>query len=151
MARLRAKESAARDSFRLAVERYIPNNVLAALGLTTLPPHCVISVPQPDAGLAAVTPDDLKRAPAPQQARRLHDCRLTEVLAPPWHACDTLYIPLPCWAALNTAACCQSGIICSIVDDYGGCITNCFWVSMIAAIRVFRTTAELSTVLSTAQ
>jgi hypothetical protein len=74
MARLRAKESAARVSFRLAVERYIPNKVLAGLGLTAVPPHCVISVPQPDAGLAAVTPDDLKRAPAPQQARWSHDC-----------------------------------------------------------------------------
>lgn len=51
------------------MERYIPGGVLASLGLTALPPHCVISVPQPDAGLAAVTPDDLKRAFAPQQAR----------------------------------------------------------------------------------
>lgn len=67
MARLRSKEAAARDAFRFAVERYIPAPVLAGLGLAARPPHCVVSVPQPDAGLAAVTPEDLKRAPAPQQ------------------------------------------------------------------------------------
>lgn len=67
MARLRSKEAAARDTFRSAVERYIPPAVLSSLGLATVPPHCVVSVPQPDAGLAAVTPEDLKRAPAPQQ------------------------------------------------------------------------------------
>lgn len=71
MARLRSKEVAARDSFRSAVERYIPSAVLAALGLAAVPPHCMISVPQPDAGLAAVKPEDLKRAPAPQQVSSL--------------------------------------------------------------------------------
>lgn len=67
MARLRAKEAAARDAFRSAVERYVPGPVLAGLGLTARPPHCVVSVPPADAGLAAVTPDDLRRAPPAQQ------------------------------------------------------------------------------------
>lgn len=67
MARLRAKEAAARDAFRSAVERYVPGPVLAGLGLTTRPPHCVVSVPPADAGLAVVTPDDLRLAPPAQQ------------------------------------------------------------------------------------
>ena len=56
MARLRAKESAARDSFAGGGALHTERRSGGA-GLTTLPPHCVISVPQPDAGLAAVTPD----------------------------------------------------------------------------------------------
>lgn len=36
----------------------------SALGLTARPPHCDISVPSPDAGLADIQPTDLEDVPA---------------------------------------------------------------------------------------
>lgn len=67
MARLRAEELTARDDFRSAVERYIPGNVLGALGLLARPPHCEVNVPPPETGLADVVLADLEEVPAGQQ------------------------------------------------------------------------------------
>jgi len=64
MAKVRAEEVAARDDFRAAVDRFVPNAVINALGLTARPPHCDISVPSPDAGLADIQPTDLEDVPA---------------------------------------------------------------------------------------
>ena len=72
MGRLREKEMAKRDSFKRAVERYIPGPVLGAMGLLAPPPHCQVSVAPPEAGLLHVSMEDLRRLPADTQVGALN-------------------------------------------------------------------------------
>lgn len=63
MGRLRQKEAAKREGFLRHAEGYVPRPLLGAMGLLGQPAHCQISVPPAEAGLLAVTLEDIQNVP----------------------------------------------------------------------------------------
>eukprot|EP00873_Tetraselmis_striata_P002870 jgi/Tetstr1/423134/TSEL_013903.t1 len=63
MAALREKEVGRADAFRAHVERYIPADLQASLGLTVPPPLCEVNIPRQGGGLPEVSMADVQALP----------------------------------------------------------------------------------------
>eukprot|EP00240_Pyramimonas_obovata_P000974 CAMPEP_0118949428 /NCGR_PEP_ID=MMETSP1169-20130426/49597_1 /TAXON_ID=36882 /ORGANISM="Pyramimonas obovata, Strain CCMP722" /LENGTH=539 /DNA_ID=CAMNT_0006896057 /DNA_START=405 /DNA_END=2021 /DNA_ORIENTATION=- len=60
MGHIRDKEVARREAFVKAQERYLPAEVLAGLGLYSLPPQCEVTIPYADERLPEISDRDLR-------------------------------------------------------------------------------------------
>ena len=82
------------DEQFLARQGYVPRPVLGALGLLEQPAHCQISVPSSEAGLLAVTLEDIQNVPI--SAEVLAPANLLFVLSPACASCKNIpadYVP----------------------------------------------------------
>lgn len=69
MGKLRRKETKKRIDFLKSVERLLPEQMLASLGLMEEPPHCQVSLPAPPSALPHVTLQDVRRIQLPADSQ----------------------------------------------------------------------------------